>query len=333
VDGTDTASLSAAALCAPWRDALDAADLALIAARESLPPQELAARRGRLAAERGATLRLLQDFARDRHESARFLHLTPHRNARRLLGLPRGIDACVFDLEGVLIGSASLHAAAWTQTFDEFIWERTERTGGRFAPFNPVTDYPRHMHDRPRLEGVRSFLASRGISLPEGGAGDPAGSETVHGLANRKKQLLLRKLAEQGVAAYEGSRHYLEAAREAGVHTATVSPSANTLAILERAGLAPLIERSIDGKTILSEHLRSTPAPDTLLAACRQLGLEPRQAAAFETSPAGVAAGRSGGFALVVGVSHDGSERALRAQGADVVVPGLAELLERQLAA
>jgi beta-phosphoglucomutase family hydrolase len=326
-------AVTADALCAPWRAALDAADAALRAASSSLPAAELAAERNRLAAERDSTLRLLRELAREQGVSARFLHLTPRREARRLLGLPSGVTACVFNLDGVLIGSATLHAAAWTQTFDEFIWARTERTGGRFAPFNPRTDYHRHMHGKPRLEGVRAFLASRGISLPEGSPEDPPGAETVHGLARRKNEALRRRIDEHGVTAYEGSVHYLETAREVGVRTAVVSASANTETILERAGVASLIDGCVDGNTMLAEHLRAKPAPDTLLAACRQLGVEPQAAAAFETSPAGVAAARAAGFALVVGVETFGYARALQAQGADRLVPSLADLFARSLAA
>jgi beta-phosphoglucomutase-like phosphatase (HAD superfamily) len=325
--------VTADVLCPDWRGALDAAEAALRAARIFLPAREHGARSAGLTAERVSTLGLLKALAREEGESDRFLHLTPRRDARRVLALPPGVSACVFNLEGVLIGSAVLHAAAWTETLDEFIWARTERSGGRFAPFNPRTDYAQHIHDKPRLDGVRDFLASRGISLPEGNPEDPPGTETVHGLANRKNQALLRRLAEHGVTAYEGSRHYLETALEGGLHTAAVSASANTRTILEHAGLATLIECSVDGNTMLAEHLRGNPAPDTLLAASRQLGLEPEHAAAFETSPAGVAAARAGGCAFVVGVDRAGHADALRAEGADLVVPGLAELLERRLVA
>jgi beta-phosphoglucomutase family hydrolase len=248
-----------------------------------------------------------------------------------LLGLPSAVSACVFNLDGVLIGSAALHAAAWAETFDEFILARIERTGGRFAPFNPRTDYPEYMHGKPRLEGVRAFLASRGISLPEGVNDDPPGSETVHGLASHKKEVLLRRIEERGVSAFEGSKRYLELARDAGLHCAVVSASANTDAILERAGLASLVEQRVDGNTILAERLRGKPAPDILLAACRMLGVPPQQAAAFETSSAGVAAARAGGLGLVIGVDAGGQAEALRNQGADLVVSGLAELLEQNL--
>jgi HAD superfamily hydrolase (TIGR01509 family) len=237
----------------------------------------------------------------------------------------------VFNLDGVLIGSAALHAAARTTTFDEFIWARVERTGGSFVPFDPHTEYQKYMHGKPRHEGVRTFLASRGISLPDGDSQDPPGTETVNGLANRKKEVLLRRIDEQGVSAFQGSRRYLETARAAGLHCAVVSASANTGTILECAGLAPLIEQSVDGNTIVAKRLPAKPAPDILLAACRMLGVSPQKAATFETTPAGVAAARAGGFALVIGVEPGGHAQPLRAQGADLVVTGLAEVLERNL--
>jgi beta-phosphoglucomutase family hydrolase len=277
-------------------------------------------------------VQLLEEVARAERVPAEFSHLLVSRgNLKRLLGLPSVVTACVFNLDGVLIGSAALHAAAWAETFDEFILARIERTGGMFAPFNPRIDYEEHMHGRPRLEGVRAFLASRGISLPEGEAKDPAGAETVRGLANRKKEALLRLIERHGVSAFEGSRRYLEIARAAGLGCAVVSASAHTDMILERAGLAQLIEQRVDGNTIVGERLRSKPAPDILLAACERLGVRPEQAAVVETSPAGVAAGRACGFALVIGVDAGGRAEALREQGADLVVTGLAELLGRNL--
>ena len=319
---------------ASWWSALDAAETALRAAGSPLKPEELRQRAGRLAAERAATVELLDEVARAERVRARFSQLLLSRsNLRVLLGLPAGVHACVFNLDGVLIGSAALHAAAWAETFDELILARIERTGGRFAPFDPRADYAEHIHGKPRLDGVRAFLACRGISLPDGSADDPPGAETVHGLANRKREALLRRLEEDGVTAFEGSRRYLETARDAGLRRAVVSASANTEGILERAGLASLIEQRVDGNTILAEGLRARPAADIMLAACRLLGVEPGEAAAFETSPAGVAAARAAGFHFVVGVDRDGRADRLLAGGADLAVGGLAELYERKLAA
>jgi beta-phosphoglucomutase-like phosphatase (HAD superfamily) len=327
------------ALGGQWWAALDAAETALRAASRVLPADEFRERSGRLRREREDTVGCLDSLARVEHVPLDFSYLRVSRsNLRRLLGLPSSVVACVFNLDGVLIGSAAVHAAAWAETFDEFVAARAERTHGRFAPFNslapfnPSTDYAKHIHGKTRLEGVRAFLASRGISLPEGDPRDPPGAETVHGLANRKNTALLRRLDEQGVAAITGSKRYLETAREAGIHCAAVSASANTGAILGKAGLLALIEQRVDGNTILAEDLRPRPAPDIPLAACRALGVVPEHAAVFETSPAGVAAARSAGFERVIGVDPTG-KGTLRACGADRVITGLADLLEGDLAA
>ncbi len=239
--------------------------------------------------------------------------------------------ACVFDLDGVLTPSASIHAAAWAVTFDELLARRVEATGERFAPFRPFnrdTDYAEHIHGKPRLEGVAAFLASRGIRLAEGHPDDPPGDATVYGLANRKNELLLERLDREGVTAFAGTQEYLEEARGAGLLLAVVSASANTDKILERAGLAALIDERVDGNTIRSEHLQSKPAPDTLFAACSRLGVEPGRAAAFETTPVGVAAARAAGFGLVIGVDRRGRADMLPPHGADRVVTDLSALLE-----
>jgi beta-phosphoglucomutase-like phosphatase (HAD superfamily) len=321
-------------LTAGWRAALDAARRALQAGDRALRPAELHALRSQLAGEVDPTERLLRALAKDWELHDGFVRLTVSPwSARRLLGLPAQVNACVFNLEGVLIGSAAVHAAAWAETFDELLSDRVERTGGRFAPFNPPIDYPAHLHARPRLEGVRAFLASRGIRLPEGTANDPPGAETVQGLARRKNEALLRRLDRHGIAAFVGARRYLELAHDAGLHCAVVSASANTATILELAGLADLVEERIDGNTIRAEHLRVEPEPDTLLAACRKLGVAPERTAAFETTPAGVNAARRAGFDLVIGVDDGEAITALRAEGADAVIGGVAELLEHRLAA
>ena len=316
-----------------WQTAFDAALAALSHAALYVPANELRDRGSRLAVERDLTTELLQALARDEHDSSEISPLGVSRwEARELLGLPAGVDACVFNLDGVLIGSAAIHAAAWTETFDEFISRRIDRTGGRFAPFNQRIDYPQHMHGKPRLDGVRAFLASRGISLPDGRRDDPPGLETVHGLANRKNQALLRRLDEQGVRAFAGSRRYLETARDAGVQRAVVSASANNRTILERSGLADVIDASVDGDAITAEGLRAKPAPDILLAACRRLGVDPRHAAAFETSPAGIGAARAAGFRTVIAVNRTGAAAVLP-DGADAVITGLAELADHKVAA
>ncbi len=328
------------ALAGQWRVAFDvAADALQIASgcRKSLgfAEQELAEHRGRLTQERDTTARLLMLIAHAEHIK---LHrsVSAPRATRRMLGLPTGVLACVFDIEGVLTGTASIHAAAWADTFDEFLSRRLERTGERFAafrPFNPATDYYDHIDGKPRLEGVHAFLAGRGIRLPEGRVDDSPGAETVHGLANRKNEALLRRLDREGVRAYTDTRQYLEAAREAGLRLAAVSASANTVTILERAGLAALIEERVDGNTIRSERLRSKPAPDTLLAACGRLDIPPARAAAFETTGAGIAAARAAGFGFVVGVDRPDRRGKLELGDADVLVPDLVALLDPALAA
>jgi beta-phosphoglucomutase-like phosphatase (HAD superfamily) len=313
----------------------DTASDALVAAGRcgtSLPfnGQELHAWTGRLAQERAATSRLLDEIASQEHVHL-YRRLSEPRATRHTLGLPNDLTACVFDLDGVLAASGALHAAAWAETFDEFLASRVERTGERFAPFrpfNPKADHFSHIDGKLRLDGVQAFLASRGIRLPEGHAGDPAGAETVHGLANRKNEALRHRLEREGVTAFGGAHAYLEAAREAGIRCAVVSASANTREILERAGLSALIERRVDGNSIRSERFAPKPAPDTMLVACRRLNTVASSAAAFETTVAGVTAARAAGFAFVIAVDRGGRAETLRAHGANLVVPDLAALLE-----
>jgi beta-phosphoglucomutase-like phosphatase (HAD superfamily) len=319
--------------CVRWRLALDAAERALEAARRVLPPEEVARHRAELAEERRSTLELLKEFAHDEGVSGRFVHLMPLHDERRLLGLPAGVTACVFDLEGVLVASVALHVAAWTQVLNEFAAAHVDRAGVSIAHFDPERDYVSCMDGRPRVDGVRAFLGSRGVVLPEGGPHDAPGTETVHGLASRKNALLQASIERLGVRAFDGSWQYLETAREAGVHTAVVSASANTRAILERAGLAGLVEACVDGDVVTAERLRDSPAPDRLLAACRDVGVDPGHAAAFETRRSGVAAARAAGFAYVVGIHESVHSAELRTEGADIVVQDLAQLLERRVAA
>jgi beta-phosphoglucomutase family hydrolase len=246
----------------------------------------------------------------------------------RRLGLPAGTRACLFDLDGVLTDTARLHAAAWKQMFDEFLRERSKRTGEPFVPFDPVRDYDEYVDGKPRYDGVRSFLASRGIELPEGDPSDQPTAETVHGLGNRKNELVLALIERDGVEPYEGSVRYLHAVRDAGLRRAVVSSSANTRQVLEAAGIADLFEEVVDGIVAQQEHLKGKPAPDTFLAAARALEAAPAEAVVFEDALAGVAAGRAGRFGFVVGVDRAGQAEALREHGADVVVSDLAELVE-----
>jgi beta-phosphoglucomutase family hydrolase len=246
-----------------------------------------------------------------------------------VLGLPDGIRGCLFDLDGVLTRTAQVHDAAWQEMFDGYLRERARRTGAPFVPFDPVADYENYVDGKPRADGTRSFLESRGIKLPEGRPDDPPGADTIAGLSNRKNEILLRRIREGGVEAYPGSVRYVRAAHRAGLRRAVVTSSANCREVLDAVGLADLFEARIDGVTVEREHLRGKPAPDTFLAGARALGLEPRDAAVFEDALAGVAAGRAGGFGFVVGVDRVGQAAALRADGADVVVADLAELMVR----
>ena len=245
------------------------------------------------------------------------------------LGLPVGIRACLFDLDGVLTPTAKLHAAAWKKVFDAFLAARAARTGEQFAPFDEVADYDDYVDGKPRAEGVRSFLAARGIELPEGLPSDGPEAETIIGLGNRKNALVLALIHEHGIEAYEGSIRYVRAVRAAGLLRAVVSSSTNTSEVLAAALIDDLFEVKIDGLVAEREHLKGKPAPDTFLAAARELRVSADRAAVFEDALAGVAAGRAGRFGFVVGVDRVGQAEALREHGADVVVSDLAELLER----
>jgi HAD superfamily hydrolase (TIGR01509 family) len=229
----------------------------------------------------------------------------------------------------VLTQTARVHAAAWKEMFDAFLRARAGRAGEPFVPFDALGDYDEYVDGKPRYDGVRSFLASRGIELPEGGPDDPPDAETVSGLGNRKNDLVLELIRRDGVEAYEGSVRYVHAARDAGLRRAVVSASANCQDVLAAAGIEDLFEVRIDGVVAQQEHLAGKPAPDTFLAAARALGVDARQAAVFEDALAGVEAGRAGGFGLVVGVDRVGQADALRAHGADIVVSDLSELLDR----
>jgi beta-phosphoglucomutase family hydrolase len=245
-----------------------------------------------------------------------------------VLGLPDHVRACLFDLDGVLTRTAEVHAAAWKETFDGYLRQRAQQTNQPFVPFDLVSDYTKYVDGKPRADGVRSFLESRGISLPEGTPDDPPTAETVNGLGNRKNELVLKRIQEQGVRAYEGSRRYVEAVRAAGLPRAVVSSSANTKAVLQATGLTPLFDAVIDGIVAANEGLHGKPAPDTYLAGARALHVEPAAAAVYEDALAGVAAGRAGRFGFVVGVDREHQADALRRAGADVVVEDLAELLD-----
>jgi beta-phosphoglucomutase family hydrolase len=242
-------------------------------------------------------------------------------------GLPRDVGACLFDLDGVLTETAAVHAAAWKELFDDYLQCRSARSGEPFVAFDAVRDYETYVDGKPRDDGTRSFLQSRGIVLPEGTSDDPPEAETIRGLGIRKNMVFLQRLREQGVAVFPGSLRYLQAVRAAGLHLAVVSSSKNTTQVLEAAGLRDSFDAQVDGLTAARDGLRGKPAPDTYLAAAQALHVSPAQAAVFEDALAGVEAGRAGGFGRVVGVDRLGQRDALLHHGADVVVADLAELL------
>lgn len=239
-----------------------------------------------------------------------------------VLGLPDGITTCLFDLDGVLTDTASVHRAAWKETFDPLL----ARAGQ--APFSEA-DYLQHVDGKRRADGVRDFLASRGIRPPEGGPDDAPDADTITGIGTRKNDLVLRRLEEHGVDVYPGSVTYLHAVRAAGLPVAVVTASANAAAVLEAAKLTDCVDTRIDGVVAGEQGLQGKPAPDTFLAGAAALGVPPERAVVFEDALSGVAAGRAGGFGWVVGVDRVGQGEALRQHGASVVVTDLADLLER----
>ena len=246
-----------------------------------------------------------------------------------MFGLPDGVSACLFDMDGVVTQTAVVHAAAWKEMFDEFLRARAQNTGTQFVPFDPHAEYDTYVDGKPRLDGTRSFLESRGIDLPEGTPDDPPGTPTLYGLSNRKNNLVLEKIAAGGVQVYQGTIAYIRSVKDKGISTAIVSASANTVQVLESAGIEDLFDARIDGVIAKQRGLRGKPAPDTFLAAAEALGVSAKQAAVFEDAQAGVAAGHAGGFTLVVGVDRVGQAQELLEHGADIVVKDLADLLER----
>ncbi|WP_116375377.1 beta-phosphoglucomutase family hydrolase [Mycobacterium sp. MFM001] len=244
-----------------------------------------------------------------------------------VLGLPETVHACLFDLDGVLTDTASVHTKAWKAMFDAYLKQRAERTGEKFVPFDPESDYRQYVDGKKREDGVRSFLASRDIELPDGDPDDPPDAETVHGLGNRKNEAFQQTLHDDGVEVFDGSRRYLEAVADAGLATAVVSSSANTRDVLEITGLDRFISQRVDGVTLREEHIAGKPAPDSFLRAAELLEVEPGAAAVFEDALSGVKAGRAGNFGFVVGVDRVGQAEDLRRNGADVVVTDLADLL------
>jgi beta-phosphoglucomutase family hydrolase len=242
--------------------------------------------------------------------------------ARRSIGLPDPIRVCLFDLDGVLTRTATVHFAAWKRTFDEFL-HRHEPGQAEFSQL----DYNRYVDGKHRADGVRGFLQSRGITLPEGGPDDPPDAATVSAIATRKNDMVLRELDEHGVDVYPGSVDYLRAVKEAGLATAVVTASANGEKVIAAGGFADLIDERVDGVVAARDGLRGKPEPDTFLAGAKSLGVDPAQAVVYEDAISGVQAGRAGRFGYVVGVDRVGQADALKSAGADVVVQDLSELL------
>ena len=243
-----------------------------------------------------------------------------------ILGLPDGVRACLFDLDGVLTDTASVHRKAWKAMFDDFLRQWSERNGTSFVPFDIDADYESYVDGKTREDGVRSFLASRDIELPEGDD-DGGGSDTVRRLGDRKNEMFQNTMHTDGVKVFDGSRRYLQAVSDAGLAVAVVSSSANTKEVLEVTGLDRFVQQRVDGVTLREQHIKGKPAPDSYLEGARLLGVKAAESAVFEDALSGVEAGRAGHFGVVVGVDRVGQANALRAHGADVVVTDLADLL------
>jgi len=312
-----------------WQLALDAADQALAAGHGPVHISDAEGRRRELAQERAGTAQLLTQLARLTGVQ-QLPWLSPVPLTSKMLGLPEGVTACLYDLDGVLTDSGVLHAWAWAEVFDELLLRLSETTGWHFIPFDATSDYRNFIDGRPRLEGVHSFLTSRGIQLPEGRYGDPADADTAYGLARRKGEAMARGLHQRGVSAVPGARRYLEASGHAGLRRAVVSASSSTLPMLELAGLASVVDERVDADVIHAENLRSRPAPDLLLEACRRLEARPEEAVTLTHSAAGIAAGHAAGLA-VIGIGEGAQGELLQGFGAERVAPSLRALLDPRL--
>ena len=251
----------------------------------------------------------------------------PQPDAQRRITRER-YDALLLDLDGVITDTASIHAACWKQMFDEYLQKRAIERGEAFRPFDIAADYRLYVDGKPRYDGVRDFLTSRGIRLPEGSPDDPAQAETVHGLGNRKNDLVNKIFEEEGVVPYEGSVKFLHQLRNQRFKVAVVTSSQNCTAVLKAAKLDHFFDVQVDGNTIHAQHLAGKPAPDTFLMAARLLGVEPKRAIVIEDALSGVEAGSAGDFGLVIGVARKGNAEELRRHGAHLVVNDLGELAD-----
>ena len=237
-------------------------------------------------------------------------------------------DAVLLDLDGVITDTANMHAACWKQMFDAYLQKRAAERGEPFRPFDIATDYRLYVDGKPRFDGVRDFLTSRGIQLPEGSPDDPPQAETVGGLGNRKNDLVNKVIEEVGVEPYEGSVKLIHQLRHQGFKIAVVTSSQNCEAVLKAAKLDAFFEVRVDGNMIHAQHLAGKPAPDTFLTAAQRLGVEPTRAVVVEDAISGVQAGRHGNFGLVIGVARKGNAEELRHHGAHLVVNDLGELVD-----
>ena len=235
-------------------------------------------------------------------------------------------DAVLFDLDGVLTATASVHSACWKRMFDEYLEARASETGEPFEPFDIGSDYLPYVDGKPRYDGVDSFLRSRGIELPWGEPDEPPSQETVCGLGNRKNELFNEVLEVQKPDIFHGSVELARRLRDAGIKTAVVSASKNAVPVLESAEIADLFDLVVDGKVAARLGLAGKPAPDPFLEAARELDVLPERAIVVEDAISGVQAGRAGNFGLVIGVDREGVGPALLEHGADIVVTGLREL-------
>jgi beta-phosphoglucomutase family hydrolase len=242
-------------------------------------------------------------------------------------------DGWLFDMDGVLTQTALVHAAAWKEAFDEFLKEEGARTGKTYAPFDKEADYTKYVDGEPRADGVRNFLAARGITLPEGTDSDPPDARTVNGVGNRKNELVLEVIKKQGVQLFDGAKDLVAELHRRGKKVAVVSASENTVTALTAAGIADMFDAIVDGLVVKDLHLAGKPAPDSYLEGAKKLGVDPSRAVVLEDALSGVEAGRAGHFGLVVGVDHhdaagqhDYADQ-LRAHGATVVVTSLREFL------
>jgi beta-phosphoglucomutase-like phosphatase (HAD superfamily) len=316
-------------LVAGWLSEFVAVEKAFLDDAAGLSPADTRKHLQRLHAEREEIAVLLEELAHGQRGAALLVRCLGQPTIDlRLLRLPSGVSACIFDVEGALTTSAAAHCEAWRVTLDSFLFTYTERLGRRYVPFDPHHDYLEYLDGRPRLAGLRAFLASRGASLPEGEPSDRPGAESVHGLANQKQEALRRYVERNGIEAFAGSRAYLEVAGIVGARRAVVSASTNTSLVLERAGVADLIEEQIDGNVLERDSLSPLPAPDMILAACARLGVAPAQGAVFAAAPAAITAARAAGVHTAIGVARDGNSARFSETGADLVVTDLGEMLE-----